>query len=526
MRSLIRAQSTMKYLMTYGWAILLAIVLAAMFYLGISNSSSSTGTACIAASGFLCSNPLLYGSTLTLTLGQATGVNWNTVTFCIVPSGASAPTSAGCPTAYPQNTIQNFVNGQKRTFNFYSTNEYPYPSEGNTFTGTVWALYTLNGFSGYLVDQIATLTAKNLGPSTQMTTTTVYYAPITITNTQNVPTPAPFQQMLNIDSNAFSSNEASGLQNVEFTTQPNAQGTPLQAWIESNPSNTATQTTYWVNLPNGIPADSNVIIYMNFMPNNVMSSSGPTGEAPELSSPYGAYDNGAKVFTAYINFASSSVPSDFTMLNDGTSYSMGASSNGIYVSSPGSGDGMFVYYNIKGNYNVEDMLLHNYSGSSWYHVALEFTTNAPISGGLASGSNGYGGGHQFDGATNYRDPDIYYYSDGSYNDYDGSEPIGAPASNLFTFKWLQGYQNASDGYGLQQYLQSSTVVSYNSVYGGVHMFAGPFTAGLYWFRIRAYPPYGIAPTYTVGQISSSSQATTTTTTVQSTSTTTSAPAAS
>jgi hypothetical protein len=45
----------MEYLMTYGWAILIiAVVLGAMFSLGIFGGAGVLGTTCIADSGFLC----------------------------------------------------------------------------------------------------------------------------------------------------------------------------------------------------------------------------------------------------------------------------------------------------------------------------------------------------------------------------------------------------------------------------------------------------------------------------------------
>jgi len=85
--SFIKAQSAMEYLMKYGWIILIvAVVLGALFELGVFSSASLLGTSCIAASGFLCSKPVLSDSSLTLTLDQYTGTNWNTATFCIVPS--------------------------------------------------------------------------------------------------------------------------------------------------------------------------------------------------------------------------------------------------------------------------------------------------------------------------------------------------------------------------------------------------------------------------------------------------------
>ena len=68
-----KAQSAMEYLMTYGWAILIiAVVLGALFQLGVFNSTSLLGSACIAQSGFYCSNPVLSTSgVLTVTVGQA-----------------------------------------------------------------------------------------------------------------------------------------------------------------------------------------------------------------------------------------------------------------------------------------------------------------------------------------------------------------------------------------------------------------------------------------------------------------------
>ena len=70
----LKSQSAMEYLMTYGWAILIiAIVLAALFSLGIFSSGSLIGTTCIANSGFLCGTPIAHGTTFTASIGQATG---------------------------------------------------------------------------------------------------------------------------------------------------------------------------------------------------------------------------------------------------------------------------------------------------------------------------------------------------------------------------------------------------------------------------------------------------------------------
>lgn len=52
-----RLQSAMEYLMTYGWAILiLAVVLAALFLLGVFNPSQYANEVCSFQSGFSCTS--------------------------------------------------------------------------------------------------------------------------------------------------------------------------------------------------------------------------------------------------------------------------------------------------------------------------------------------------------------------------------------------------------------------------------------------------------------------------------------
>ena len=136
------------------------------------------------------------------------------------------------------------------------------------------------------------------------TNSIVYSVPITITNSQPLPTASPFQEMIQIDSAQFSQYEAANLQNVEFY---DSNGAIIPSWLESGNSNTATNTTYWVQVPS-IPANSQITIYMGFASPSVnLFNAQTTGEAPQLSSTYGQYDDGANVFTSYEGFASSSL---------------------------------------------------------------------------------------------------------------------------------------------------------------------------------------------------------------------------
>ncbi len=170
-----KAQSAMEYLMTYGWAILIiAIVLAALFSLGIFSSSSFTGTTCIASSGFLCSSPVWTAGTLHVTLGQSTGTNWSNVTFFFVPSGATSPVDAASVTSSSYvvgdvggvststNAIALASGGTEAvTFDFSTSgiSSINSTTPGTSTTGQIWIKYNVPSASG-LISEIATTTLK------------------------------------------------------------------------------------------------------------------------------------------------------------------------------------------------------------------------------------------------------------------------------------------------------------------------------------------------------------------------------
>jgi hypothetical protein len=114
----------------------------------------------------------------------------------------------------------------------------------------------------------------------------------------------PFQQLINITSSLYGNYINAGWSNVAFTEQvPNSINvTFLQAWVESGASNTSNSTMVWVKLLKSIPPLSSTTIYMDFAATNVMSTNGPTGEASQLSSVYGKYDNIGKVMNQGLIF--------------------------------------------------------------------------------------------------------------------------------------------------------------------------------------------------------------------------------
>lgn len=167
-----RAQSAMEYLMTYGWAILIiAIVLGALFSLGVFSSSSFVGTTCIPGSGYLCQSPVLHSGTFTATVGQATGTTWLSANIFLVSGGGSPSTVAsGLTTCVYYSFANSISSGQTIPVSFTAPVTLtsgtascgtPYSSTvGTSYSGAIWAEYTTTGVTGPQFTQIATATLK------------------------------------------------------------------------------------------------------------------------------------------------------------------------------------------------------------------------------------------------------------------------------------------------------------------------------------------------------------------------------
>ncbi len=151
-----RAQSAMEYLMTYGWAILIiAVVLGALYSLGVFSNVSSIPNSCIPQPGFLCSNPVLStNGIITFTVGQATSYNFASAQLYFVPSGGTLSQAA-------QIGLGAMATGQETTVQMQLPTGAPYPAAynlGTTLTGHIYLSYIEQG--NQQTTQIGTLTAK------------------------------------------------------------------------------------------------------------------------------------------------------------------------------------------------------------------------------------------------------------------------------------------------------------------------------------------------------------------------------
>ena len=171
-----KAQSAMEYLMTYGWAILIiAVVLGALFSLGVFSGSNLLGTACIAGSGYLCQSPVYQHTNgyIGVMLGQNTGTSWATANFIFVPQGQV--TSGGLPvtlcatcaltangnTILTTPTLTGMTSGQSSTI-FLPVNTYAgtLVNVGQPATGAIWVQYETSVGAPFQYAQIASINVK------------------------------------------------------------------------------------------------------------------------------------------------------------------------------------------------------------------------------------------------------------------------------------------------------------------------------------------------------------------------------
>ncbi len=336
-----KGQTAIEFLSVYGFMLIIAaLFLAFILLLAFTSQGSLQNVQCNAFSGFYCLNAQFFSNTIAgnsmvfLYLKNQQSVPVNVLGANVIIGNVTYAGTCTPSLILPANQVTCIapVNGirknSQQVIGSYivragycnSPLYYVYTAQCTfqnvTYTGSFSTFVTQTIvpqiLSTYSSTSSTSTTTTSLKSTSTSTITNVFYVPITLTNSQPTATPAPFQDMITVDSATYASYINSNWDNVEFTTGPGDSGTVLNAWVESGASSSSTNTIVWVNLPNGIAASNSILIYMNFMTSSVLSAAGPTGEAPTLSTPYAAYDDGNVVFTAYQDFAGSACPSGWS----------------------------------------------------------------------------------------------------------------------------------------------------------------------------------------------------------------------
>ena len=510
------AQSAMEYLMTYGWAILIiAVVLAALFELGVFNGSNLAPQACIAEAGFVCRNPVYTSNGIALTLGQTTGRTYYDV-WVFISSQGEALNSSGIPVNFstanaigvgfgPNNALSP---GQTFLVNFPHT-DFPHgaipsnPPIGTQFAGYVWLGYCLSPCSGPTAySKVATITIKSTagfaGPTTtsitvttttttttttSIATTTIHYVNITLDSTGGSAS-AGFQQMLQFNPSSYTSYEAPDLGNLRFY-QGNSE---LYSWCESNCTSGSSLATFWVKT-NGLASGTTAnAITMYFEPSgNSYEYSGPSGhagEAPQLSTPYAQYDNGASIFGFYDNFYGSSINAGYTAVTQG-----GMSitqNNGLIISTSYAPYGGLIWNTGLNPPFVFDVDVTSVSGVA-AGIALQ-TGNSDTSGSI---DFNYWGGSVACGVM--APPGMY--SNNNPNLQISTGIMGgtwySPSSQIWYKNYVatSGSENCYSGSWSPQYLAY-----------GIYDYSQYSSIALQWARTRAFPPNGVMPSASFGSM--------------------------
>ena len=229
--------------------------------------------------------------------------------------------------------------------------------------------------------------------------------PILISNTQNITTPSPFQQDIAIcngsinignsfayinNATLFNEIDSNG-QNVYFV---NSSGNILYSWYEGQLINGSTYCdVWWVNISQGIPANSNVTIYMNIgsISANYYSQYYPYVGAPIQVLGTSQYDNGNYTFIAY-GYFNNTLDGWSGHIYSG-SWSPTATSNGIEMINNNGNEGTYILPPNNGNIPKIPLIVEeawsdsNYWGSNV--IALFGNTNQQIL--VSSIGSTYGG---------------------------------------------------------------------------------------------------------------------------------------
>jgi hypothetical protein len=141
----------MEYLMTYGWAILIiSIVLAGLFSLGVFSISNTSSNACAGTVGFLCGSPqLVSNGLLSVTIGQ-------------LGKGTLSVTGLGCSntTSMPSTlTPVSFSFQPTQSLSLSFSCNLPSSTVGSGFSGTLWMQYSQGSQTGMMA-QVATIKTR------------------------------------------------------------------------------------------------------------------------------------------------------------------------------------------------------------------------------------------------------------------------------------------------------------------------------------------------------------------------------
>ena len=345
---------------------------------------------------------------------------------------------------------------------------------------------------------------------------TLYYVNVSLQNTQTTATGNYLQVMIPFNALAYTSYEASNLQNIEFSYSNN--GTVADTWLEGNGLNETKATSlsssaniiYWVKLNPSIAASSTAadVLTIDFMSTATNLFNGKTvGVAPQLycasgcpQTSYAQYDNGANVFPAYQDFAgtlaANTLPTGWTNLS--CSAPVFQVDNGLSIEPPGSCRSSYYYsaYGEAPNAIIETLASsQNFtkglvgglatSGirdhiTGWGFGSGLFSQNSSVISGIVNGTVSAP-------TSSFTVYGVYLFPNsvaaGAF--YPCGNSVGCTAANVGK---------------LVDYLHGNSSTVPNALTFGWEENVGAAPIDIYWFRSRTAPPDNVMPTATFGAL--------------------------
>ena len=367
-------------------------------------------------------------------------------------------------------------------------------------------LSTQTGISGNTVSFIETPTqsgfycvnvtdSNSISTTTATNTITFYQTPqinsgyiLYVKNSQSNSIPANTQILLNINASKLNGINTNTYNNIELTYN----GSILYTWLENVTS--SKNITMWTKLPITLPGNSEALINIVIAPSNTnLLNAQTTGEAPQLSSSYAQYDNGANIFNFYDDFSGTklntalwnpignSIDASYT-INNGITFTVSATSNQVTLYSLNKYNPAN-YIQEQGIRSLNIPTLDDAYTAEWY-------LNPPTNTGVINES------YLFDlintgSGLQYRVCNVPF----SCGSLIGS---GISNNNIFGAYWL----STGTEYIYQNYIQEysygnsgySITPSYIGTQFNTYINSGPTINGtLNFIRLREYPPNDIMP---------------------------------
>ena len=312
----------------------------------------------------------------------------------------------------------------------------------------------------------------------------VAYANLTLNESWSSIASQYVQQNITLNESNYTSyiNYNGSIANFEFTY---ANGTVIPSWIESNHSN---QTLVWLNITN-----TTTNVYLDFfnMTTNMLNSTGTngTGEAPQLSSTYAEYDNGANVFPVYFNAQ--------TSLSSFTKYDVSALSQATLNGEPVISFAADSSYGWAGFSNP---IPSAFIIDGWVYT----TQTADIVGFVGQSQTSSDSGYLFGAGTGAGDTyvSISKLTNGGIDTLASTGPENENSWEYVQISYNNGAMAINGGSAPQNFIYSDTATdtAYTSGYVGIGE-SGSASYNYYRYMfVRPYPPNGVMPSVSFGAV--------------------------